>query len=61
MIYATSKGAELSYDLDYVILFWLWILSTFFGCIRIFWIYPRSVDMIRILWIYLNFMDIIRI
>ena len=26
---ATSKGAELSYDLDQVISFWLWILSAF--------------------------------
>ena len=33
--HATSKGAELSYDLDYVILFWLWILSKFCGNIHV--------------------------
>ena len=35
---ATSKGVRLSYDLDYVILFWLCILSASYGCIRISWI-----------------------
>ena len=53
--HATSKGAELSYDLYYSISFWLWILSAFF------WEYPCSVDIICILWIYPYFMDIIRI
>ena len=37
---ATSKGEELSCELDYAILFWSWILS---------WKYPHSVDIIRIL------------
>ena len=32
---ATSKGADLSYDLDYVIPFWSCILSAFRGYIRI--------------------------
>ena len=57
--HAKIKGVELSYDLDYVILSWSWILSAFSGCIRISWIlsaffswiYPRSVDIIRISWI----------
>ena len=48
-----SKGAELSCELDYTILFWLWILSgiypLFVENIRILWKYPRSVDIIRIL------------
>ena len=51
--YEKSKGAELSFELDYVIKFWSWILSwkylhfveisTFLGY------YPLSVDVIRIL------------
>ena len=51
--------AELSYDLDYVILFWSWMLSTFHGNIIISWKYPRSVDILRILWMYLYSVDIL--
>ena len=54
-------GGSLSYDLDYVILFWSWILSAFCENIRISWKYPHPVDLICILWIYPYFMDIIRI
>ena len=36
--HATSRGAELSYDLDYSILFWSWILSAFCGNIHVLWI-----------------------
>ena len=59
-----SKGVELSYDLDYVILFWLWILpafcrnihvplilSAFCGNIHIPWILTAFHGCICILWI----------
>ena len=69
--HTTSKGAELSSELDYSISFWLWILSlkylhfmevsTCRGYFRISWKYPSSVDIFRILWIYPYFVYIIRI
>ena len=46
--HATSKGSELIYDLDYVISFWLWILSAYCENIHISLKYPCSVDIIRI-------------
>ena len=35
---AMSKDVELSYDLDYVILFWSWVLSPFCGNIHVPWV-----------------------
>ena len=70
----TSKGAELIYDLDSIILFssWTlsafsvnihlpWILSAFSVNICISWMYPRSMDIISIFCIYPHFVDTIRI
>ena len=58
---ATSKGVELSYDLDYAIVFCSWILSTIRVNMPILWKYSRSMDIICISWIYPSLMDILRI
>ena len=60
--YATSKGAELSCELDYAISFWLWIslwksphfveISTFRGY------YPHSVEISTLRGYYPHFVDI---
>ena len=61
----TSKGADLSCELDYTISFLFWILSwryPHFVEISMFCkYYPHFVDIICILRIYPNYLDIIRI
>ena len=47
--HATSKGAELSCDLDYAISFWPWILS---------WKYPHFVEISTFRGYYPHFMEI---
>ena len=50
-----SKVAELSYDLDYGILFWSWILSTFHRNIHVLWILSAFCGNIHALWILSEF------
>ena len=59
--HATSKGTELSYDLDYIILFWLWILSAFRGNIHVLWILSAFRGNIHVPWILSAFHGYIRI
>ena len=47
--HAMSKGAELSCELDYVILFWSWILS---------WKYPHLVEISTFRGYYPHFVEI---
>ena len=63
-----SKCADLSYALDNIIRFWLWILSVFCGNIKfdmdiicILWICPYPVDILRIFCKYPCSVDIRRI
>ena len=47
--HVTSKGAELSCELDYTILFWSWILS---------WKYPHFVEISTFYGYYPHFVEI---
>ena len=47
--HATSKGAELSFELDYSITFWSWILS---------WKCPHFVEISMFRGYYLHFVEI---
>ena len=58
---ATSKGAELFYDLDCDILFWLWILSVFRENIHVLWILSAFCGYIHVLWIFSVFRGYYRI
>ena len=51
--HATSKGVELSSDLDYVISFWSWILSW-----KYLHIYPYFVEIPTFCGYYPHFMEI---
>ena len=55
---STIKGAELSYDLEYVILFWSWISSEFCGYICILWIYPSLLYISILCGYYPHFVEI---
>ena len=59
--HAKSKCAKLSYELYYVILFWLWILSAFCGNIHVPWILSAFCGNIHIQWILSAFLGYIHI